>query len=90
MDYLREKEKEKLIKKSGSSSNYLSDLRTAVHGSQGRWSETVTWYKENTTGGNTSNYDNDVFEKYLRENSITDSKPLSQGRKVYYATTDFS
>lgn len=90
MDYRREKEKEKLIKKSGSSSNYLSDLRAAVYGGQGRHSEMVTWYATNTTGGNSSNYDNDVLEKFLRENSITDAKPLSQGKKVYHATTDFA
>ena len=60
---------------------YLSDLRAAKFGGQGRWSDVTEWLKDQNNSTNISAHDN--WEQYERSKSVTDLYSLTQARSVF-------
>lgn len=88
-DYPHEAELVNLAAKAASTHNYVykSDVRAAVFGGQGRVS-TITEYLKDQNNS-TNRYHHDNWEQYLRSKSVTDAKPLSQGKRVFHKTSTY-
>lgn len=64
--------------------NYLSDMRTAVFGGQGRVSDVINYLKIQNSASDNSYHDN--WCKYQGSKSLDGKNALTEGRAVFFDT----